>query len=61
MARNFGAGAIEQENAAVEIGGEQAAAHGLDNVLIERLEVLEFLVAFPPVPRPSCGSFASRN
>ena len=32
---------VQQENAAVHVRGEQAAAHGMNNVLVERLQVLQ--------------------
>ncbi len=42
MPGDFRSRAIQQENPAIEIGGQQTAAHGFDDVLVERLKVLEF-------------------
>src|SRR5271156_36452 len=42
-AGDFSAGAIHHQNAAFHIGGEQAAAHGFYDVLIEGLQVFQFL------------------
>ncbi len=41
-AGDFGAGAIHHQDAAFQIGGEQAAAHGFDDVLIEGLQIFQF-------------------
>src|SRR5882724_1455563 len=38
----FFAGSIQQQNLSVNIGSQKTAAHGIDNVLIERLQVLQF-------------------
>src|SRR4029077_19952297 len=37
---NFGARSVHQQDLAVQIRGEQAATHGLDDVLIECLQIL---------------------
>ena len=37
-----------------KIRGEQAATHGLDDVLIECLQIFQFLAFFLPAPLPSC-------
>ena len=41
LAGDFRSGAIEQKNPAVKVGGEKAAAHGFDDVLVESLKILE--------------------
>src|ERR1700757_1887842 len=43
---NLGARSVHQQDLAVQIRGEQAATHGLDDVLIECLQILQFLVFF---------------
>ncbi len=45
-ARDFSPGAIQQQDAAFEIGGKKTAAHRFDDVLIERLKILELLLLF---------------
>src|ERR1700685_3077676 len=40
-AGDFFSGAIQQKDFAFEVGGEQAAAHGINNVLVERLQILK--------------------
>ncbi len=67
-ARNFLAGAVQQQDAAVEIGGEQSAAHGMDDVFVERLQVLQFAAlhfqfgALPPQAlRQQAGKIGDRH
>ena len=41
-ARDFFSGPVEQKNPAIEIRGEQSATHGVDDVFVECLQVLQF-------------------
>jgi hypothetical protein len=46
VAENFFAGAIQQDDAAVHVRGNQAAAHRVDNVFGEILEVQQLFTFF---------------
>jgi hypothetical protein len=49
---NLFAGAVEKQNAALEVRGDQAAAHGVNDVfgeILEAEEFLAFLLQFPPL------------
>ena len=46
VSKNIFAGAVEQDDAAFQIGGDQAAAHGMDDVFGEILEVEQLFTLF---------------
>ena len=46
MTQNFFAGAVEEQDAAFEVGGYQTAAHGMNDVLGEVLQVAQLFALF---------------
>ncbi len=59
MAGDLRSCAINQQNAAFQIDGKQAAAHGLDDVVVEGLQILQrlaFSLEFDALGRIVCAS-----
>src|SRR5277367_1133035 len=46
MPQNFFAGTIQQQDAALQVRGQQSAAHGMDNVFGEVLQAEKFFMLF---------------
>ena len=46
VADDFFSGAVEQQDSALQIGSQQPAPHRMDDVFIERLQVLKLFALF---------------